>query len=305
VPSLIDLQVDSALATITLRNPARRNAMTRAMWRELRAAVVELNSYANNSWLRTDSLPYSHIRCVIVQGAAGHFCSGGDISEYPEFRFNETSLCAFHEDEVAPALHALLACDVPLIAQIQGNCMGGGLEIAACCDIRIAGQGATFGAPIAKLGMPMAPKELAIVLRAAGEATVREMLLEARSFSAEQMAQRGFVQRVVADDGVAAEALATAQRICALSPQAARLNKQAIRQFFEQNMPLVKWNSAQPAINSVAHDRLNHATHSVSARTEYDAATHAQNNGNPYAYAHSAEHVEGIHAFLQKRSANF
>jgi enoyl-CoA hydratase len=285
VPSLIDLRLDGALATITLRNLARRNAMTRAMWRELHGVAVSLHSLKesseNISCLRAIPLVYSPIRCVIVQGEAGHFCAGGDISEYPEFRFNEASLRAFHENEVAPALHALLACDVPLIAQIEGNCMGGGLEIAACCDIRIAGQGATFGAPIAKLGMPMAMEELAIVLRAAGEATVREMLLEARIFNAEQMHQRGFVQRLVADDAVAAEVQATTQLMCALSPQAGRLNKQALRQF---NMPyqhIASINKAQAATNTIATEN------------------------NPYAYANSAEHVEGITAFLEKRSPQF
>jgi enoyl-CoA hydratase/carnithine racemase len=282
---LIDLRLEGATATITLRNSARRNAMTRAMWRELHGVAESLpsikNSSESHSCLRTNSLDYSPIKCVIIEGEAGHFCAGGDISEYPSFRFNEVSLRAFHEDEVAPALHALLACNVPLIAQIEGNCMGGGLEIAACCDIRIAGQGATFGAPIAKLGMPMAPQELAIVVCAAGEATVREMLLEARIFNAEQMQQRGFVQRLVADDTVAAEVQATAQRMCALSPQAARLNKQALRQFLLLNCPIVPVNRAQAATNTIAI------------------------NNNPYAYADSAEHVEGITAFLEKRCPQF
>jgi enoyl-CoA hydratase len=281
VPSLIDLQINGDIAHITLRNPARRNAMTRHMWRALRETVESVNS-RNDSCLCNNSLGYSLIRCIIINGEAGHFSAGGDISEYPEFRFNEASLRAFHEDDVAPALHALLACDVPIVAQIQGNCMGGGLEIAACCDIRIAGQGATFGAPIAKLGMPMAPLELAIVLRAAGEATVREMLLEARCFSADIMAQRGFVQRVVADGDVAAQALATAQRIAALSPQAAKLNKQALRQvlgqFYAQNTALAQQNNAQAAIKNVA---------------------------NYFAYADSAQHVEGITAFLEKRPPQF
>jgi enoyl-CoA hydratase len=291
VPSLIDLRVDATVATITLRNPARRNAMTRAMWRELRAVAVSIHgsehrslergSSENSSCSRDIPLGYSCVRCVIIQGEAGHFCAGGDISEYPEFRFNEASLRAFHEDEVAPALHALLALDMPLIAQIEGNCMGGGLEIAACCDIRIAGQSATFGAPIAKLGMPMAPQELAIVLRAAGEATVREMLLEARSFNAQQMQGRGFVQRVLADDAVATEAQATAQGICKLSPQAARLNKQALRKFFMLNTPAGQWNIAGAATNVVV------------------------SQDNSYAYANSAEHKEGITAFLEKRSAQF
>ena len=269
MPSLIDLRIDGHVAVITLNNPARRNAMTRAMWRELRSVVHGINST---------------IRCIIVQGEGASFCAGGDISEYPEFRFNEETLRAFHEDDVAPALHALLACDVPIIAQIEGHCMGGGLEIAACCDIRMAGETASFGAPIAKLGMPMAPLELAIVLRAAGEAAVRAMLLEAHVFSAQQMAHSGFVQHVVADSVVAAQARASAQRIAALSPQAARLNKQAMRQFYQSNMPVVQVSIAQIAIKNIANN---------SPKT------------SPFAYAASAEHVEGINAFLEKRPAKF
>ncbi len=292
VPSLIDLRVDGHLAVITLSNPARRNAMTRAMWRELRTVVQGINTtlvdaaeyYKNNSCLSNKNEDYSGIRCIIVQGAEGSFCAGGDISEYPEFRFNEASLRAFHEDDVAPALHALLACDVPIIAQIEGHCMGGGLEIAACCDIRIAGESASFGAPIAKLGMPMAPQELAIVLRAAGEATVRAMLLEARVFSAQQMAHSGFIQHVVADSEVAAQARASAQRIVSLSPQAARLNKQAIRQFYLSNTAVVQVSIAQAAMKNV-----------VNTVAEV----------SPFSYAASAEHIEGITAFLDKRPAKF
>jgi enoyl-CoA hydratase len=288
VPSLIDLQVNQhsagQIATITVRNPARRNAMTRAMWRALREVIEAVNSSQNNSCLSSISLGYSQIRCLIIAGQAGHFCAGGDISEYPEFRFTSDGLHNFHEQDVAPALHALLACDIPMVAQIEGNCMGGGLEIAACCDIRIAGQGASFGAPIAKLGMPMAPQELAIVLRAAGEATVREMLLEARTFNALQMQERGFVQRVVADTDVAQEALTTAQRIAALSPQAARLNKQALRHFYMQKQPVTQAKPAQAAMKNIVPDRA---------------------ADNPFAYADSAEHIEGITAFLQKRSPQF
>jgi enoyl-CoA hydratase len=267
---LIDLRVEGAIATFTLRNPARRNAMTRAMWQALSALVQFVQKQS--------------VRCIVIQGEAGHFCAGGDISEYHEFRFQPDSLRRFHEHDVAPALHALLACDVPIVAQIEGNCMGGGLEIAACCDIRVAGRSASFGAPIAKLGMPMAPRELDIVLRVAGEATVREMLLEARIFSAQHMLERGFVQRMVDDCAVAAEVLATAQRVAALSPQAARLNKQAMREFYQEKTAPSQLNMRLSAIENAAND-----------------AAHT----DPYAYAASAEHIEGVSAFLDKRSPKF
>jgi enoyl-CoA hydratase len=264
----VDLSVDGSIARLTLRHPARRNAMTRSMWRALRQQVVVLCA--------------SDVRCIIVAGDGGHFSAGGDISEYPEFRFQEDSLRAFHEDDVAPALHALLDCNIPIVAQIQGNCIGGGLEIAACCDIRVSGESAIFGAPIAKLGMPMAPKELAIVLRAAGEATVREMLLEARLLSAQTMQSRGFVHRTVPDADVACEALATAQRVSALSPQAARLNKQQLRAIWKKNSEFSDVDIDKFAIKSI-----------VSALS------------SPYSYAASAEHIEGIEAFLAKRKPQF
>jgi enoyl-CoA hydratase len=261
---MLRVQADGLIATLVISHTARRNAMTRAMWQALPGLLA--------------GLPAS-TRCLIIRGEGEHFCAGGDISEYPSFRFDPIRLRAFHEDEVAPALDALLALDIPIVAMIAGHCMGGGLEIAACADIRLAGQSASFGAPIAKLGMPMAQRELALVLRAAGEATVREMLLEARIFSAQEMKERGFVQRISPAEQLQQEALDTALRVAALSPQAARTNKQYLRQFFKENSPLALINTAQDAINSIAND--------------------------PYAYAASAEHVEGISAFLAKRTAQF
>lgn len=262
---MIDLALEAHVGWLTLTHPARRNAMTRSMWRQLRSVL--------------EGLP-AGLRCLVLRGHGGHFSAGGDITEYPDFRFDQAQLQHFHEEEVAPALDALLRLDHPVIAQIEGNCMGGGLEIAACCDIRIAGQGATFGAPIARLGMPMAPRELAIVVRAAGEASVREMLLEARLLDARTMHQRGFLQTVVADDAVAAEVTARVHKLIALSPQAARLNKQILRGFFH--------NFSNPA-------RINSACSAI--QTGAIAAA--------YAYANTPEHREGVGAFLGKRPPKF
>lgn len=207
---------EGLIAFVTLSHPGKLNAMSRAMWRELRAAFERIQH--SGEW-----------RCAVVRGEAGAFCAGGDISEYPSFRFDEAALRGFHEDEVWGGLRALLDCDVPVVAQIEGPCMGAGLEIASCCDIRIAGESAKFGAPIAKLGFPMAPREAQVVARAAGELTAREMLLEAAVLSAAEMKARGFLNRVLPDAEVAAQTAASASRIAALGPQAARLNKQALR----------------------------------------------------------------------------
>lgn len=149
--------------------------------------------------------------------------------------------------------------------------MGAGMEIASCCDLRFAGVSARFGAPIAKLGFPMAPREAALVMRAAGELTTREMLLAASVLDAPTLLQRGFLNRVLNDGQVAAEALATAGRVAQLAPQAARLNKQSFRALAHEG-----W--AQSAPNLIA---------------------------NAYAYADSAEHREGVAAFIEKRLPRF
>jgi enoyl-CoA hydratase len=259
MPGQVLLTGEGAIARVTLSHPGKLNAMSRAMWRELRAVFDAVGS---GEW-----------RCVLVQGEGGNFCAGGDISEYPAFRFTEPALRDFHENDVWGGLGAMLECDVPVVACIEGACMGAGIEIASCCDIRIAAESAKFGAPIAKLGFPMAPREAQLVATAAGEATVREMLLEAAVLGASEIKSRGFLHRVMADADVAGEAWASAQRAAALSPQAARLNKQTLRTLARRPGEL------RPA----------------------DTATIA----NAYGYADSAEHREGILAFLEKRKPAF
>lgn len=250
----VHLALDGAIARVTLAHPGKLNAMSRAMWVELGTIFQRVHAMGE-------------VRCAVVAGEGGDFCAGGDISEYPHFRFDEKALAHFHENEVWGGLRAMLECDVPIVAAIEGACIGGGLEIASCCDIRIAGALAKFGAPIAKLGFPMAPREAAIVATAIGDATARELLLEAGTLSAPEMKARGFLQRVVPDADVMASAQESAQKIASFSPQAARLNKQSLR-----------------AINI--------------------AASGLDVNG-AYSYADSHEHREGVTAFLEKRKPRF
>jgi enoyl-CoA hydratase/carnithine racemase len=244
------------IARVVIANPGKLNALDTTMWRELRAGFEAITA-ANAP------------RVIVVQGEGQSFVAGGDIEEFPDFRFDAASLAHFHEEVVGPALWAMLACDVPLVAQIAGACVGGGLEIAACCDIRLCSESSRFGVPIAKLGFPMAPAEIEIVARVVGETTLRELLLEARVLTAHDALQRGLVTRVVPDEALAQEAQHCAERMAALSPQAMRLNKQALRQFARGG-------------NSRRDQREPH-----------------------YAYAPSDEHREGLAAFNEKRPASF
>ena len=212
----VRLDVHGTWAVVTLSQPARFNAMSLAMWQQLRGVFERV---------RADP----QLRCVVVRGEAGHFCAGGDIAEYPGFRFDASQLRVFHEETVWGALQAMLDCDVPLLAQIDGNCMGAGLEIASCCDIRICADTARFGAPIARLGFPMAPRELDLVLRAVGSTAMRAVLFEAMVFDAPRMLQLGFLTRCVADAALGDAVQQSVKHIVALAPQAARMNKRVLR----------------------------------------------------------------------------
>lgn len=254
----LTLDQRGSIARVRLANPGKRNAIDVAMWRELRALFERLQALAGAAAPRV----------IVVCGADGQFASGGDIAEFADFRFDELRLHDFHEHIVAPALQAMLDCDIPLLAQVEGACIGGGLEIAACCDIRLAAASSRFGAPIARLGFPMAPGELLVVSRIAPPAVMREMLLEARLLDAAGALRCGLVHDVVADAELAAHTAQRAGQIATLSPQSLRLNKRTLRQL--------------AAGGPSAAERRAH-----------------------FGYADSAEHREGIAAFLEKRPPRF
>jgi enoyl-CoA hydratase/carnithine racemase len=248
---------ENGIATLRISNPGKMNALSLDMWRELRAVF--------------DAVQHAELppRVIVVRGADREFVAGADIEEFPQFRFEPESLAAYHEDVVAPALHAMLDCDVPLIAHVEGACIGGGLEIAACCDLRLCEPGSRFGVPIARLGFPMAPAEVEIVSHIVGQTLLRELLIEARLMGAVEAQQRGIVTRVVDPELLEAEVRRVALSIAALSPQAMRLNKRVLRAF------------ARPTFSEPA-----------------DRAAH-------YEYADSDEHREGLAAFIEKRDAKF
>ncbi len=286
----IEFEKQQGVARVTIHHPKRFNAMSRSMWRELKS-VFEATG-------RDTSL-----RCVVVTGRGAHFCAGGDISEYAEFRFQETTLREFHEVDVWGGLQAMLACDVPMVAKIRGNCMGAGVEIASCCDIRLAARSAKFGAPIARLGFPMAPREAALITAELGAMTARQMLLAAEVLDASELATRGFLTAVVADDDLAEHTQVMVQRIVALAPQAARLNKQTFRAL---NQALALTEHAKGAtsneVKKTCDQQLTTATpvdSPVQSNARIDLLERA------YDYADSAEHREGVSAFLQKRTPVF
>ena len=112
---------------------------------------------------------------------------------------------------------------------LKGICVGGGLEIAASCDLRICGESSRFGAPINQLGLVMAHAELRGLLGLVGRATALEILLEGRVFRAQEAKEKGLVTRVVPDEKVEEEAYASARRIAEGAPLVARWHKKFAR----------------------------------------------------------------------------
>lgn len=221
----IGFEISAHVATITLDNPSKLNAIDASMWQGLSAALAAV---AND-----DSL-----RCVILRGAGEQaFAAGGDIEEFCSVRANVDAALHYHDALVAGALQAIRDCALPTVAAIMGPCIGGGLEIAGCCDIRIAGESARFGAPINKLGFSMYPGEMAGLLALVGPAVVLEILLEGRILDAREAWQKGLLTRVVDDEKVFDEAAACAARICAGAPLVARWHKQWARRL-QNSAPL-------------------------------------------------------------------
>ncbi|HUH85726.1 MAG TPA: enoyl-CoA hydratase-related protein [Stellaceae bacterium] len=207
---------EDGIATVTLNRPERLNALTWAMWEGVGAAMATLETEDD-------------IRCIVLRGAGEKaFAPGADIAEFAERRSNATQARNYgrlmHE-----TMGRIGECRHPTVALIQGICVGGGLELAMLCDIRICGEGSRFGVPINRLGVTMGYPEIAALIELVGRQTALEILLEGRVFGAVEAKEKGLVSRVVPDRAVVEEAYATARRIAAGAPLVNRWHKQFAR----------------------------------------------------------------------------
>ena len=215
---------DGSIASVVLNRPAKLNAMTKGMWHRLGDVMAELDGDEG-------------LRCIVLRGAGGKaFSPGNDIGEFAHERSNPEQAKTYGA-LVNRAMAAISACRHPTVALIEGICVGGGLEIAALCDMRICGQSSRFGVPINRLGLVMAYPEIAGLRALVGRSTALEILLEGRVFDAAEAKDKGLVNRVVPDDQVEAEAMATARRIAAGAPLVNRWHKRFLRRL-EDPAPL-------------------------------------------------------------------
>jgi enoyl-CoA hydratase len=218
----IIVERDGVIATVSLSNPGKLNALTVAMWQQLARVMNGLSEEGD-------------LRCIVLRGAGAEaFAAGADIEEFARVRDNFEQGKRYHREYVYGALKAIGECRHPTVAMIHGPCVGGGLEIACQCDLRIAGETGRFGVPINRLGFPIAYDELAALLPLVGRAVALEILIEGRVWDAAEAFAKGLLTRLVPDDKVEQEAYATARRIAAGAPLVARWHKQFVRRLTPQ-----------------------------------------------------------------------
>jgi len=204
------------VAVVALDNPEKLNALDLAMWKRLGEVIRGLDADTS-------------LRCVVLRGAGDKaFAAGADIAEFGKTRANAKAAKKYGA-AIEGTMRAVRECRHPTVAMIHGACVGGGLEIASQCDLRICGQSSRFGVPIAKLGLVVGYGEMKGLADLVGRAKALEILLEGRVFGADEAKEKGLVNRIVPDDKVEEEAMAAARRIAEGAPLVARWHKKFAR----------------------------------------------------------------------------
>ncbi|MEC7489036.1 MAG: enoyl-CoA hydratase-related protein [Pseudomonadota bacterium] len=207
---------DGWVATVTLNRPERRNAMTRSSWQLLAGIIKKLSAD-------------TELRCIVITGAGGTaFGSGNDISEFETLRTNASEVRAYN-DITLQAIHAIENSLHPTVARIDGFCLGGGLEIALACDIRVASPGSTFGLPVKNMGIYLDPALVETLINSIGRTVALELVLEGRRLAAKEAYQKGLITRMAPEGGLDEEITKTVESICEGAPLAHRFNREAIR----------------------------------------------------------------------------
>lgn len=203
-----------AVGVITLARPAVHNALGLEDWRRLAQLFRDISS--------NDGL-----RVVVVRGAGEHaFSAGADIREFPERRM-PADRAAIYNRTLADALGVVMRCPVPVLAMIRGLAVGGGCELAAACDLRIASDDARFGIPIARVGVTLGEVEARAVGRLIGSARLKDLLFTGRLLDADEAFSIGLVDRVVPRERVVEVTIEMADAIATAAPITVRAAKVA------------------------------------------------------------------------------
>jgi enoyl-CoA hydratase/carnithine racemase len=217
---LLDRPADGVVR-LTISNPAKRNALDHPILDAIAAALEDIGD----------------ARVVLLTGVDGMFSSGYDIGDIPDDVFaEEAERLVAHP--FAAALEALEGCEPPTVAALPGHTIGGGLELALACDLRVAADGILLGMPPAKLGLVYSHTGLRRFVQAIGAPRTRELFLTARNIDARTALSWGLVNEVVGAADLDDAALDLAEDIAANAPLSVRGNKRAIRALLAAEGPL-------------------------------------------------------------------
>lgn len=256
MPDLIMVDRSDSLARVRFNRPSKHNAFTIQMYQDFAKAMKQLGEDET-------------VRCVILSGEGGKaFCVGSDVGEFSGDRMGSEAAQRYVE-QTADVTTNLVNCPHPTIARINGYCVGGGLEIAAMCDIRICSDDAKFSIPSNKLGLTLDYAELSVLVDLIGRRRTAEILLDSRMFGAEEALRIGLVSKVVPLSELDREVDETAERIVRSAPLSNRWHKKFLRRL------------ADPAPLT------------------------AEELEEPYLAFDTADYQEGSAAFAEKRLPNF
>jgi enoyl-CoA hydratase len=212
------------IATVIFDRPAAHNAMTWQMYEQLDAACARIRAEHD-------------VRVAVFRGAGGKaFIAGTDIAQFQQFCSAEDGLA--YEEKMESYIDAVESLPVPTLAVIEGYAIGGGLAIAAACDLRIATTGSRFGVPIARtLGNCLSMRNYARLVAALGAPRAKRMLLLAENLSAEEALAGGFVSEVLAPSEIDRRMGEIADRLAGHAPITMRVTKEAIRRLLLAGVP--------------------------------------------------------------------
>jgi enoyl-CoA hydratase/carnithine racemase len=208
----VQVERQGAVVVLTLANPAKRNALDPTLCRALADAVAGL-------------APAGARACVLTGAGDKAFCAGFDVSFLP----GQVDLAALADNPFDALIAAVIANPVPIVCALNGSAYGGGCELAATCDLRVAHAGVELAMPPARLGIVYAARGLTRFAALCGESRARELFFTARRVGADEAARWGLVDHVVAAKEVLSRACALAESIAELAPLAV----QGMRQTFE------------------------------------------------------------------------
>ncbi len=208
----VALQRYRSVAVVTLSHPEALNALNLSSWRRLNLLLDELSGE-------------SELRVIVLRGAGERaFAAGADITEFPDTRMT-TADAATYNESLARCLRALTAVPVPVIAAVRGLAVGGGCELSAACDVRIATDDARFGIPLGKLGVILGLTEADTVARLIGPAGLKYLMFSAELIDVDTAVRWGLVQKVVAANDLADAVARLVGQICRQSAVTMRTSK--------------------------------------------------------------------------------